>query len=135
MGPRRASLPAPRMGREQRRTRIQNQNISHRRMPNTLDRHILSNETSLTHIAMEIILISFICALSYLLILSKVFSLTFVIRTQVFWDVVFTLGVPVMFLGTFSGLCTAFLAGFFFTLITAFLGLTDPPKKKNTYKL
>jgi len=64
-----------------------------------------------------------------------VFSLTFVIRTQVMWDVLFTLCIPVLFLGTFSGLCTAFLAGFFFTLITAFLGLTNPPKKKNMYKL
>ena len=80
---------------------------------------------------MEIILISFIAALGYLIILCKLFTPHFVARTQVLWDIVFTVGIPLLFLGTFSGMATAFLAGIWFSAMTAFLGMLNPPTKRN----
>jgi hypothetical protein len=80
---------------------------------------------------MEILVLSFIGACSYLLILSKVFSLSFVIKTQVIWDVIFTIGIPVLLLGTFSGMATAFLSGFFFTVLTGALTVLNPPANSN----
>lgn len=78
---------------------------------------------------MEVILISFICAISYLIILAKLFSLSFIIRTQVCWDVLFTFGLPALFMGTYSGMATAFIAGVIFSLITFFLSILMPQPK------
>ena len=82
---------------------------------------------------MEIIFISFICALGYLIILCKVFGPYTVARSQILWDVIFTLGVPLLFLGTFSGMATAFISGIFFSVMTAFLSLMHPKKPKTRY--
>jgi len=79
---------------------------------------------------MEILILSFICAGGYLIILSKIFGLYFVTRTQVLWDLLFTFGVPILFVGTFSGMATAFLAGVVFSALTAFLSLTQPKHHK-----
>lgn len=78
---------------------------------------------------MEILFISFIAALGYLIILCKLFSAEFVARTQLLWDILFTLGVPLLFLGTFSGMATAFISGILFSAMTAFLGVLNPPKQ------
>lgn len=51
------------------------------------------------------------------------FSLKFVVKTQVIWDIVFTFGMPVLFTGTFSGMATAFIAGIMFSCITYFLSV------------
>lgn len=80
---------------------------------------------------MEILFLAFILSLSYLWLLSKVFSLSFVIRTQILWDLVFTVGAPCLFLGTFSGMATAAIAGILFSIITGFLSLLNPPEKKS----
>jgi len=72
---------------------------------------------------MEILFLSFLCALSYIIILCKIFSLTFIARTQLFWDVLFTLGVPFLFIGTFSGMSTAIITGVIFSMITFFLSI------------
>ena len=82
---------------------------------------------------MDLLIISFIAALGYLIILCKLFSPEFVARTQVLWDIVFTVGVPVLFLGTFSGMSTAFLAGVIFSGMTFVLSLCHSPK--NNIKL
>ena len=42
-------------------------------------------------------------------------------KTQVLWDILFTLGLPILFIGTFSGLATAVLAGVMFSLFTSML--------------
>jgi ABC-type multidrug transport system permease subunit len=84
---------------------------------------------------MEIILISFIAALGYLIILCKMFTPEFVARTQVLWDIVFTVGVPLLFLGTFSGMATAFLAGIWFSVMTFFLGTMHPRKRERMIRL
>jgi len=78
---------------------------------------------------MEILFISFIAALGYLIILCKLFSAEFVARTPLLWDILFTLGVPLLFLGTFSGMATAFISGIIFSAMTAFLGVLHPPRK------
>jgi hypothetical protein len=82
---------------------------------------------------MDLLIISFIAALGYLILLCKLFSPEFVARTQVLWDIVFTIGVPFLFLGTFSGMSTAFLAGVIFSGMTFVLSLCHPTK--DTIKL
>jgi hypothetical protein len=86
---------------------------------------------------MEILFLSFLCALSYIIILCKIFSLSFIARTQVFWDILFTLGVPFLFIGTFSGMSTAIITGVIFSMITFFLSLLveDKPKTKWWHRL
>ncbi|OUU25248.1 MAG: hypothetical protein CBB97_10170 [Candidatus Endolissoclinum sp. TMED37] len=76
---------------------------------------------------MEVLFLSFVCSLSYLIILCKIFSLKFVCKTQVLWDIVFTFGMPVLFTGTFSGMATAFISGVIFSIITLFLSLLMQP--------
>lgn len=77
---------------------------------------------------MDIILISLICASSYLIILLKLFGLHFIARTQLFWDLLFTFGIPMLFLGTYSGMATGFLSGVFFSIMTFILDVVVPRK-------
>lgn len=84
---------------------------------------------------MDLLIISFIAALGYLIILCKIFTPEFVARTQVVWDLAFTLGIPLLFLGTFSGMTTAFLAGIWFSAMTFILGTLHPAKKERMIKL
>lgn len=84
---------------------------------------------------MEIILISFIAALGYLIILCKMLTPRYVARTQLLWDILFTLGIPILFMGTFSGASTAFLAGIWFSLMSFVLGTLHPREKTRTIKL
>lgn len=83
---------------------------------------------------MEIILLSFITALGYLIVTCKVLSIQGVVKYQVVLDIALTLGLPCLFIGTFSGLATAFIAGVFFSLMTAFLSLLTPKAKKEERK-
>lgn len=82
---------------------------------------------------MEILFLSFLCALSYIIILCKIFSLSFIAKTQVFWDLLFTLGVPFLFIGTFSGMSTAIITGVLFSMITFFLSLLVEDKPKTSW--
>ena len=43
------------------------------------------------------------------------------VQTQILWDILFTLGLPILFIGTFSGLATAVLAGVMFSLFTSMI--------------
>ena len=72
---------------------------------------------------MDILILSLICAAGYLILLSKMFGMTNVLRHHIFFDVILTVGLPFLFLGTFSGMATAFLAGVLFSIATAFLRL------------
>lgn len=74
-------------------------------------------------VVMDILFLSAICALSYIIILCKIFSLKFLAKTQVIWDVIFTFGMPLLFVGTFSGMSTAFISGVMFSCMTYFLSL------------
>ena len=77
---------------------------------------------------MDLLIIAFIAALGYLIILCKLFSPQFVARTKVMWDVLFTIAVPILFLGTFSGMTTAFLSGVIFSAMTFVLSLCHTKK-------
>ena len=77
---------------------------------------------------MDVILISFICSISYLIVLLKMFGLNFIARTQLVWDMLFTFGIPFLFLGTYSGMATAFLSGVFFSIMTFILDVVVPRK-------
>ncbi len=79
---------------------------------------------------MDLLIVAFFAALGYLIILCKLFSPDFVARTQVLWDIIFTLGIPILFLGTFSGLTTAFLAGVMFSAMTFILSLCHSTPNK-----
>lgn len=84
---------------------------------------------------MDLLLIAFIAALGYLIILCKIFSASFIAKTQVIWDMIFTLGVPMLFLGTFSGMSTAFLSGVIFSAMTFILSQCITPTTQSRVRL
>ncbi len=75
---------------------------------------------------MGIIGISFFAAIGYYIIVYKAIGRRRLVKTQTFWDIVFTIGIPVLFIGTFSGLATAVIAGVLFSIFTA---MTPTPEK------
>ena len=70
---------------------------------------------------MSIIWMSAASAAGFYLILRKVMSRKAFLKTNVFWDVLLTIGLPLLFLGTFSGMITAILTGLIFTIGTALI--------------
>lgn len=70
---------------------------------------------------MEILFIAFLAAIGFLIILWKAIGRKRLAQTQVFWDVILTLGLPILFIGTFSGMATAIIAGIIFSVLTAIL--------------
>ena len=58
-------------------------------------------------------------ALGYYIILYKIMGKKRLVKTQAIWDILFTLGIPLLFIGTFSGLATAMVAGVIFSVFTA----------------
>jgi hypothetical protein len=77
----------------------------------------------------EILILSFITAISYLVVITKIFGLGFVTRTQVLWDVLFTVGVPLLFTGTFSGMATGVLSGLMFSIMLSFISMLSGNRK------
>ena len=78
---------------------------------------------------MDILFLSFICSLSYVIILCKAMGISNVVRMQVPLEILFTFGLPVLFVGTFSGMATAFISGVMFSLVTFFLSVLVPKPK------
>jgi len=70
---------------------------------------------------MSILAIAFFTAIGYFIIVWKMIGIPRLKKTQVLWDILFTLGLPILFIGTFSGLATAVLAGVMFSLFTSML--------------
>ena len=68
---------------------------------------------------MGIFTIALFTAIGYYIILYKSICKNILAKTQTFWDLLFTIGVPVLFIGTFSGLATAVIAGVIFSIFTA----------------
>ena len=68
---------------------------------------------------MNILGIAFCAAVGYYIIVYKALGRRRLIKTQIFWDILFTLCLPILFIGTFSGLATAVIAGVLFSLFTA----------------
>ena len=77
---------------------------------------------------MEILILSFVCAVSYLIIVIKIMGVDNVVRLQVPLDIIFTIGVPFLFIGTYSGMITAFISGVAFSVITFVLGILHKPR-------
>ena len=76
---------------------------------------------------MEFIVISFFTAVGKLIILCKVFGAGKCVRMQVILDAIFTIAVPMLLIGTFSGAVVAVLSGIWFTCLLWFLSLFVKP--------
>ena len=81
---------------------------------------------------MGILGISFCAAVGYYIIVYKAIGRRRLVKTQTFWDILFTLLLPLLFIGTFSGLATAVVAGVFFSLFTAMTPSVDEPENKES---
>ena len=81
---------------------------------------------------MSILGISFCAAVGYYIIVYKAIGRRRLVKTQTFWDILFTLLLPLLFIGTFSGLATAVVAGVFFSLFTAMTPSVDEPENKES---
>ena len=64
---------------------------------------------------MEIILFSTIVCISYMLLLLKTIKIKLLIKMQLFFDILFTIGLPLVMSGTWHGMAVAMLAGLMFT--------------------
>ena len=72
---------------------------------------------------MEIIVFSFFSALGILLVFTRTIGFKRTMRYRKGIDVVATFGLPILFLGTFSGMVTAFFIGLWITGLTWLLNL------------
>jgi len=72
---------------------------------------------------MDIIVFSFFTALGFLLVLCRTLGFKRVMRWRKVLDVITTFGLPVLLIGTFSGMMTAFFTGLWFTGMTWLLNL------------
>ena len=81
---------------------------------------------------MSILGISFCAAIGYYIIVYKAIGRRRLVKTQTFWDILFTLLLPLLFIGTFSGLATVVVAGVFFSLFTAMTPSVDEPENKES---
>ena len=70
---------------------------------------------------MDIVTTSAASAAGYFVILRKTLGSKILHKTQVLWDVLLTFGLPLLFLGTYSGVMTAILAGLMFSIFTYIL--------------
>ena len=70
---------------------------------------------------MSILGIAFFTAIGYFIIVYKMLGRKKLVKTQLLWDILFTIGLPILFIGTFSGLATAVLAGVMFSVFTSLL--------------
>ena len=83
---------------------------------------------------MSILGIAFFAAIGYYIIVYKALGRRRVVKAQTFWDILFTLLLPLLFIGTFSGLATAVVAGVFFSIFTAMTPSPDEPVIMDEYK-
>jgi|TARA_R100001509_G_scaffold119192_1_gene73525 hypothetical protein len=81
---------------------------------------------------MGILGISFFAAIGYYIIVYKAIGRRRLVKTQTFWDILFTVGIPVLFIGTFSGMATAVVAGVLFSIFTAITPSVDEPNNKES---
>ena len=83
---------------------------------------------------MSILGIAFFAAIGYYIIVYKALGRRRLVKTQTFWDILFTLLLPILFIGTFSGLATAVVAGVFFSIFTAMTPSPNEPVVMDEYK-
>ena len=75
---------------------------------------------------MGILGIAFFAAMGYYIIVYKALGRRRLVKTQTFWDI--------LFIGTFSGLATAVIAGVLFSIFTAMTPSPDEPVVMDEYK-
>lgn len=68
---------------------------------------------------MGIFTIALTAAVGYYIILYKIMGKDKLDKTQTIWDIILTFGLPFLFIGTFSGMATAVLAGVIFSILTS----------------
>ena len=78
---------------------------------------------------MEILLLAFLTACGYLIILGKTITLAIMIRHQLIIDIIATIGIPWLFYGSFSGMATAVIAGLIVSLFLWFCGVLQKGAK------
>ena len=81
---------------------------------------------------MGILGISFFAAIGYYIIVYKAIGRRRLVKTQTFWDIIFTVFMPLLFIGTFSGMATAAIAGVFFSIFTALTPSVEEPETKKS---
>ena len=81
---------------------------------------------------MGILGISFFAAIGYYIIVYKAIGRRRLVKTQTFWDIIFTLLMPLLFIGTFSGMATAAIEGVFFSIFTALTPSVEEPDNKES---
>ena len=83
---------------------------------------------------MSILGIAFFAAIGYYIIVYKAIGRRRLVKTQTLWDILFTLCLPLLFIGTFSGLATAVIAGVLFSIFTAMTPTPEQPVVLDKYK-
>ena len=83
---------------------------------------------------MSIIGTAFFAAIGYYIIVYKALGRRRLVKTQTFWDILFTVLLPMLFVGTFSGLATAVIAGVLFSVFTALTPKSLTEDEINNYK-
>ena len=78
---------------------------------------------------MEIILLAFFSSVGILLVCTRTLGVDRTIKHRKKLDILVTFGLPALFIGTFSGMVTAFFTGLWFTLQTIFLSIVIPSKR------
>jgi len=78
---------------------------------------------------MEIIIFALCSALGLLLVLCRTIGFQRTLRWRKFIDVITTFGLPILFMGTFSGMMVAFFTGLWVTAITSVLYVLANPQK------
>ena len=67
---------------------------------------------------MGILTIALFTAVGYYIILYKAIGRRKLVKSQAFWDIIFTFAIPIIFIGTFSGVATDVVAGVLFSIFT-----------------
>ena len=79
---------------------------------------------------MEIIILAFFSSVGILLVCTRTLGVDRTIKHRKKLDILVTFGLPFLFIGTFSGMVTAFFTGLWFTIQTIMLAILIPSKGK-----
>lgn len=86
---------------------------------------------------MDLILFSGLSAFGILIVLARTMGIASVCHYGKWIDILLTFGLPFLFVGTFSGMITAFFTGLWFTLMTCLLKplVKKPTKPHKKFKI
>jgi len=72
---------------------------------------------------MELVIFSFFSAFGIILLFTRTIGIRRTLKIRKPLDVITTLGLPILFIGTFAGMITAFFTGLWITLMTSILNM------------